>query len=93
MIEKEVDENGERLPVWEWTAKKENRAFNITCQSKHGGFTKEPGPYHPDLLHAYFGVCGLSLVGFDAQLQKIDCLLGLTLRVRTNNDHQCAGHK
>ena len=67
----------------EWTKRAENRQFNLRCQHKIGGFSKEPGPYYPDLLHAYMAVCGLSLIGMDEQLQCIDVVLGLTKKVRT----------
>lgn len=52
------------------------------------GFSKIPGPYFPDLLHSYFGVCGLSLVGADQQLEQLDCMLGLTKRVRHKHERR-----
>ncbi len=41
-----------------------NRAFNLKCQTEYGGFGKHPGLL-PDILHSYFGVCGMSLMGLD----------------------------
>jgi hypothetical protein len=72
----------------DWTKRAENRQFNLRCQHKIGGFSKEPGPYYPDLLHAYMAVCGLSLIGMDEQLQAIDVVLGLTKKVRTQNQER-----
>ena len=77
MIGEEIGED-----VYSWTAPAANRQFNLRCQSaKYGGFSKEPGPFHPDLLHSYFGVCGLSLAGMDKEkLGELDVVLGLTKR-------------
>ncbi|XP_072022825.1 geranylgeranyl transferase type-1 subunit beta-like, partial [Amphiura filiformis] len=40
-----------------------NRSFVLSTQDESvGGFAKW-ADYHPDALHAYFGICGLSLMG------------------------------
>ncbi len=77
----------------EWLSSSSNRHFNLRCQSaKYGGFAKSPdGPSYPDLLHAYFGTCGLSIMGMDQQLEKLDVLLGLTNRVSSNTQQQFFG--
>lgn len=51
------------------------------CQSEeYGGFAKEPG-LPPDLLHCYFGLCGLLFSGVEG-LGDIDPTLGITLRAK-----------
>eukprot|EP01112_Ceratiomyxa_fruticulosa_P023448 TRINITY_DN895_c0_g2_i1.p1 TRINITY_DN895_c0_g2~~TRINITY_DN895_c0_g2_i1.p1 ORF type:complete len:360 (-),score=53.02 TRINITY_DN895_c0_g2_i1:27-1106(-) len=52
--------------------------FSYSCQFKIGGFGKAPDSW-PDVLHTYFGLCGLSLCG-ESGLSKIDPALGLTQR-------------
>lgn len=38
-------------------------AFLVQCQrNKYGGFSKYPRDDFPDILHSYFGLCGLSLL-------------------------------
>ncbi|GAQ78958.1 geranylgeranyl transferase beta subunit [Klebsormidium nitens] len=52
------------------------RRFLFRCQNqKYGGFSKHPGEL-PDLLHTFYGICGLSLVGQDG-LRRIDVSLGV----------------
>ncbi|KAH7440513.1 hypothetical protein KP509_04G111100 [Ceratopteris richardii] len=46
------------------------------CADKHGGFSKWPGET-PDILHAYYGICGLSLLG-KPQLKCLCCKLGIS---------------
>jgi len=59
------------------------RGFALNCQAqKIGGFSKWPN-YHPDVLHTYFAMCGLSLGGEEG-LARIDCGLGLTERASAN---------
>jgi len=54
------------------------RSFSISCQNQIGGFSKWPDIF-PDVLHTYFGLCGLSLIG-EPGLLPIDCSLGITKR-------------
>ena len=56
-------------------------AFLLRCQFSGGGFAgfcKYPD-MSPDLLHAYYGVCWLSLVG-QAGIAPLHCALGLSRR-------------
>jgi geranylgeranyl transferase type-1 subunit beta len=58
------------------------RRFVMSCQSKIGGFSKHPGDVprvYPDILHAYYSLCGLSLMG-EPGLAALDASLGLTER-------------
>jgi geranylgeranyl transferase type-1 subunit beta len=49
------------------------------AQTKYGGFSKVPGTF-PDVLHSYFGLCGLSLIGNKADAVKpITAMFGLSL--------------
>jgi geranylgeranyl transferase type-1 subunit beta len=78
--------------IREWRNATANREFNLTCQQRCGGFSKQCGKGYPDLLHSYFGVCGLSIIGRDPELLPIDCARGLTLRVSgTSIEAACAG--
>ena len=46
-------------------------------QTKMGGFSKVPGIY-PDVLHSYFGLCGLSLIGSSEDgVQPISAMFGM----------------
>eukprot|EP01095_Lingulamoeba_sp_RSL-Kostka_P001675 TRINITY_DN12450_c0_g1_i2.p1 TRINITY_DN12450_c0_g1~~TRINITY_DN12450_c0_g1_i2.p1 ORF type:complete len:353 (-),score=116.45 TRINITY_DN12450_c0_g1_i2:111-1169(-) len=53
-------------------------AFTFSCQSNYGGFSKVPD-VHPDVLHTYYSLCGLSMAGYKG-LQEIDYTLGITKR-------------
>lgn len=44
-----------------FTTPASNRKFNLCCQSGFGGFKKVPEHMGPDILHSYFGLCGMSL--------------------------------
>jgi len=55
-----------------------NRRFNLSCQGPVGGFSKVAGA-PADALHAYYGLCGLSLMGKDGLL-PLDVSVGLTAR-------------
>ena len=46
-----------------------NYLLKHTQHKRFGGFGKVPGA-PPDILHAYFGVCGISLIGQDSQYVK-----------------------
>jgi geranylgeranyl transferase type-1 subunit beta len=85
MLPKEVD------VLTDWTQRDSNRTFNLRCQhARYGGFRKDPSAGHPDLLHAYFGVCGLALIADEADaqkgLQQLDVVLGLTKRAAGGED-------
>ena len=49
--------------------------FVMTCQFIGGGFSKVPDT-HPDLLHAYYSVCWLSMAE-QSGLKALDCSLGI----------------
>jgi geranylgeranyl transferase type-1 subunit beta len=55
-----------------------SKGFTMSCQTQIGGFSKCPN-IHPDILHTYFALCGLSLMGSPG-LQRLDCALGMTQR-------------
>lgn len=58
---------------------KSSREFVMMCQHpKYGGFSKVPDT-NPDILHAHFSVCGLSLLG-EPGFNAIDGGLCITLR-------------
>jgi len=54
------------------------KSFLMSCQAQIGGFGKYPD-VHPDVLHTYFSLCGMSFMG-EPGLSKLHCALGLTLR-------------
>jgi geranylgeranyl transferase type-1 subunit beta len=54
------------------------RNFLLACQAPIGGFGKYPDT-HPDILHTYFSLCGMSFLG-EQGLQPLHCSLGLTMR-------------
>jgi len=56
--------------------------FTLSCQHDIGGFSKWPN-YHPDVLHAYFSLCGLSFIGVP-HLETVHCALGISLRAADN---------
>lgn len=61
-----------------------NRDFNLQCAFKYGGFSKVPDAY-ADVLHSYFSLAGLSMMGLDSQdLLPIDPSLGMTIRASHN---------
>jgi geranylgeranyl transferase type-1 subunit beta len=64
------------LGVYGWTNVSGNRAFNFSCQTLRGGFGKHPD-CHPDILHSYFGLAGLSFMGED-NLKPLDPILGIS---------------
>lgn len=67
------------LNMFHLTDKQFNSAFILRTQdSIVGGFAKWPD-HQPDLLHAYFGVCGLSLLG-EFGLLEMDPALNVSLR-------------
>ncbi|KAJ7425446.1 Geranylgeranyl transferase type-1 subunit beta [Willisornis vidua] len=51
------------LNIFQYTNFEKNRNYILSTQDRLvGGFAKWPDS-HPDALHAYFGICGLSLIG------------------------------
>jgi len=58
------------------------KGFTYSCESKYGGFGKTPDAY-PDLLHSYFALCGLSMLG-EPGLLELDYPLGMTVRAAAN---------
>eukprot|EP00211_Chloroparvula_japonica_P005719 CAMPEP_0119124058 /NCGR_PEP_ID=MMETSP1310-20130426/3791_1 /TAXON_ID=464262 /ORGANISM="Genus nov. species nov., Strain RCC2339" /LENGTH=359 /DNA_ID=CAMNT_0007113947 /DNA_START=31 /DNA_END=1106 /DNA_ORIENTATION=+ len=54
------------------------RSFTYQCETKMGGFGKYPGS-PPDVLHSYYGLCGLSLMKKDG-LPSIYVPLGISMR-------------
>mmetsp|Transcript_18687 Transcript_18687/g.45836 ORF Transcript_18687/g.45836 Transcript_18687/m.45836 type:complete len:239 (-) Transcript_18687:292-1008(-) len=71
------------LGIYDLSNKAKNREFNLKCQTKYGGFGKHPDVL-PDPLHSYFGICGLSMMGFDGLL-PVDPVLGITERAAKSN--------
>jgi len=47
-------------------------------KKKIGGFAKSPDAY-PDVLHTYYSLCGLSLIG-EIGLLELHCGLGISQR-------------
>ena len=55
-----------------------NYLLKYTQHKRFGGFGKVPGA-PPDILHAYFGVCGISLLEVDTQKVKmLDARFGMS---------------
>ncbi|PKU47320.1 hypothetical protein llap_2419 [Limosa lapponica baueri] len=58
-----LDWNLMLLNMFQYTNFEKNRNYILSTQDRLvGGFAKWPDS-HPDALHAYFGICGLSLIG------------------------------
>lgn len=71
------------LDIFELTDKTFNRGFMLETQSNiTGGFAKWPD-HTPDALHAYFGVCGMSLIGEEG-VQPMDPALNISKRAADN---------
>ncbi|XP_010774448.1 geranylgeranyl transferase type-1 subunit beta [Notothenia coriiceps] len=67
------------LDVFQYTNFDKNRSFILSTQDRLvGGFAKWPDS-HPDPLHAYLGLCGLSLIG-EPSLRKVHPALNITQR-------------
>eukprot|EP01097_Dermamoeba_algensis_P007314 TRINITY_DN4611_c0_g1_i1.p1 TRINITY_DN4611_c0_g1~~TRINITY_DN4611_c0_g1_i1.p1 ORF type:complete len:352 (+),score=66.63 TRINITY_DN4611_c0_g1_i1:94-1149(+) len=58
------------------------KAFVVSCQHKIGGFSKYPD-HHPDPLHTYLSLCGLSLIG-DENVLPLDSRLNISKRAATS---------
>ena len=55
------------------------KAFCLGCEClPHGGIAKCAGN-HPDVLHSYYAICGLSIAGL-RPLLPLDCRLGISSR-------------
>lgn len=66
------------LGAYDWTNREGNRQFNYRCWHRRGGFSKLPSPdMFADILHAHYGVNGLSLIG-EPGLKPLNVSLGLT---------------
>ncbi|KAM6965172.1 geranylgeranyl transferase type-1 subunit beta [Aplochiton taeniatus] len=69
----------ELLGVFQYTDFERNRNYILSTQDRLvGGFAKWPDS-HPDPLHAYFGICGLSLLG-EPSLRKVHPALNISHR-------------
>ncbi|XP_056148047.1 geranylgeranyl transferase type-1 subunit beta [Lampris incognitus] len=69
----------ELLDVFQYTNYEKNRNYILSTQDRLvGGFAKWPDS-HPDPLHAYFGLCSLSLLG-EPSLRKVHPALNVTQR-------------
>ncbi|MED6283384.1 Geranylgeranyl transferase type-1 subunit beta [Characodon lateralis] len=89
------------LDVFQYTNFEKNRSFILSTQDRLvGGFAKWPDS-HPDPLHAYLGLCGLSLIG-EPDLRKVHPALNITQRAFQHlqqlqqtwrdNTGSCIGH-
>jgi geranylgeranyl transferase type-1 subunit beta len=61
--------------------------FCASCQFGMGGISKHPGAY-PDVLHTYYGMCGMALAG-QPGLQRVDPRLGISARASAGLDAAC----
>ncbi|XP_039522169.1 geranylgeranyl transferase type-1 subunit beta isoform X3 [Pimephales promelas] len=69
----------ELLDIFQLTNFEKNRNYILSTQDRLvGGFAKWPDS-HPDPLHTYFGICGLSLLG-EADLRKVHPALNISVR-------------
>jgi len=65
------------LGVYEFANVQGNRMHTMSCSGPlQGGFSKIPDA-HPDVLHSYFGLAGLSLSGLNGLLE-VDPSLAMT---------------
>eukprot|EP00727_Mastigamoeba_balamuthi_P011131 m51a1_g6640 putative geranylgeranyl transferase type-1 subunit beta-like (371) ;mRNA; r:108712-110028 len=55
------------------------RAFIVSCQTKLGGFAKLPEDCPPDVLHTYYSICGLSLIG-EQGIAPYNCAISISRR-------------
>ncbi|XP_078531649.1 geranylgeranyl transferase type-1 subunit beta [Lissotriton helveticus] len=67
------------LNIFKYINMEKNRNYILSTQDRIvGGFAKWPDS-HPDALHAYFGICGLSLMG-EPDIRKVHPALNISLR-------------
>ncbi|NXA28565.1 PGTB1 transferase, partial [Ibidorhyncha struthersii] len=77
------------LNIFQYTDFEKNRNYILSTQDRLvGGFAKWPDS-HPDALHAYFGICGLSLIG-ESGIFKVHPALNVSTRTseRLHQLHQ-----
>ncbi|GAB0205483.1 geranylgeranyl transferase type-1 subunit beta [Grus japonensis] len=69
------------LNIFQYTNFEKNRNYILSTQDRLvGGFAKWPDS-HPDALHAYFGICGLSLIGEPDPLWRSIMLEGMCINL------------
>lgn len=69
------------LDVSQFVDEPANKEYLMDTQhSTCGGFSKWPD-FHPDVLHTYFGLCGLSLMN-EPGLAPVDAALNITKRAK-----------
>ncbi|XP_072440173.1 geranylgeranyl transferase type-1 subunit beta isoform X2 [Chiloscyllium punctatum] len=74
------------LQIFQYTNFEKNRNYILSTQDHIvGGFAKWPDS-HPDALHAYFGVCGLSLIG-ESGVCKVHPALNMSIRAFQHLQH------
>uniref|UniRef100_UPI00398F1308 geranylgeranyl transferase type-1 subunit beta n=1 Tax=Pristiophorus japonicus TaxID=55135 RepID=UPI00398F1308 len=74
------------LQIFQYTNFEKNRNYILSTQDRIvGGFAKWPDS-HPDALHAYFGVCGLSLIG-ESGVCKVHPALNMSIRAFQHLQH------
>ena len=67
------------LNAWELVNFEHLKSFLFDCQAEHiGGFSKYVG-HHPDVLHSYYALCGLSFGG-EKGLLEIVPFVGISKR-------------
>lgn len=77
------------LKIFQYTNFEKNRNYILSTQDRLvGGFAKWPDS-HPDALHAYFGICGLSLME-ESGICKVHPALNVSTRTseRLRDLHQ-----
>uniref|UniRef100_A0A8C5SHY2 Protein geranylgeranyltransferase type I subunit beta n=1 Tax=Laticauda laticaudata TaxID=8630 RepID=A0A8C5SHY2_LATLA len=74
------------LKIFQYTNYEKNRNYILSTQDRLvGGFAKWPDS-HPDALHAYFGICGLSLMG-EPGIRKVHPALNVSTRTSERLQH------
>uniref|UniRef100_A0A8C3KF75 Geranylgeranyl transferase type-1 subunit beta n=1 Tax=Calidris pygmaea TaxID=425635 RepID=A0A8C3KF75_9CHAR len=74
------------LNIFQYTNFEKNRNYILSTQDRLvGGFAKWPDS-HPDALHAYFGICGLSLIG-EPGICKVHPALNVSTRTSERLHH------
>ncbi|NXN40754.1 PGTB1 transferase, partial [Rhinoptilus africanus] len=74
------------LNIFQYTNFEKNRNYILSTQDRLvGGFAKWPDS-HPDALHAYFGICGLSLIG-ESGICKVHPALNVSTRTSERLHH------
>ncbi|KAJ6669696.1 hypothetical protein lerEdw1_000245 [Lerista edwardsae] len=74
------------LKIFQYTNYEKNRNYILSTQDRLvGGFAKWPDS-HPDALHAYFGICGLSLMD-EPGIRKVHPALNVSTRTSDRLQH------